>query len=147
MIYLDNNASTRLDPAVWEAMAASAEVFGNPSSVHAAGQAARRAVEEARDAVGELIGASEGLVLLTSGGTEANAMAVFGAVGRRSGRIVLSGVEHPSVREPARRIAAEARCEVVEVAPDRSGVLDPGRVLDAAVPRTARVSARTANNE
>ena len=51
MIYLDNNASTRLDPEAWAAMSAAAEIFGNPSSVHAEGQRARRAVEEARDQV------------------------------------------------------------------------------------------------
>jgi cysteine desulfurase len=147
MIYLDNNASTRLDPEVWEAMAAAAQTFGNPSSVHAEGQRARRAVEEARAAIAALIGAAPADLCLTSGGTEANAMAVFGAVGRRRGRIVISGVEHPSVREPAARLAASGQCELVTVDPDPSGALDAERVLAAVTPGTVFVSVMTANNE
>ena len=146
MIYLDNNASTRLDPEVWAAMSAAAETFGNPSSVHAEGQRARRAVEEARDAIAALVGASPAETFLTSGGTESNAMALFGALGGRPGRIVISGVEHPSVREPAARLAA-AGCELVAVPPEPSGALDPGRVLDAVVSGTRLVSVMTANNE
>ena len=109
MIYLDNNASTRLDPEVWAAMAGAAEAFGNPSSVHAEGQKARRAVEEARFEVAGAMGGSPAEVFLTSGGTESNAMAIFGATVGRPGRIVISGVEHPSVREPAAQLAAGGR--------------------------------------
>jgi cysteine desulfurase len=147
MIYLDNNASTPLDPQVVAAMAQAAEVFGNPSSVHAEGQRARRAIEEAREEVARLAGARAEEILLTSGGTEANALALFGSMAGRSGRIVVSAVEHPSVREPAAALAATGRFEVVSVAPDPSGVLDPGRVLEAAVPGTALVSIMAANNE
>jgi cysteine desulfurase len=147
MIYLDNNASTRLGPEVRAAMAEAAGVFGNPSSVHAEGQRARRAIEEARDAIGALIGAAGGEVFLTSGGTESNAMAIFGALANRRGRVVISGVEHPSVREPAARLAASGQCELVTVDPDASGALDPGRVLAAATPGTLLVSVMAANNE
>lgn len=147
MIYLDNNASTRLDPAVWSAMGAAAEVFGNPSSLHAEGQRARRAVEEAREEVAALVGASPGEVFWTSGGTESNAMALFGAAGGRPGRIVITGVEHPSVREPAARLAAAPGSELVSVPPEPSGALDAARVLDAVVPGTRIVSVMTANNE
>ena len=147
MIYLDNNASTRLDPEVWAAMADAAGTFGNPSSVHAEGQKARRAIEEAREEIGALIGASGAEVVLTSGGTEANAMAIFGAVAGGRGRIVISGVEHPSVREPAARLAASGQCELVTVDPEPSGELDPGRVLAAAIPGTLLVSVMVANNE
>ena len=147
MIYLDNNASTRLDPEAWAAMSAAAETFGNPSSVHAEGQRARRAVEESRAEVARLVGAATGDVLFTSGGTEANALAIFGAVGGRRGRIVISGVEHPSVREPAAKLAATGQCEVVTVAPDPSGALDPERVLAAVTPETVLVSVMAANNE
>ncbi|HKD18686.1 MAG TPA: cysteine desulfurase family protein [Thermoanaerobaculia bacterium] len=146
MIYVDNNASTRLDPEVWAAMVAAAETFGNPSSVHAEGQRARRAVEEARDAIAALVGAAPAETFLTSGGTESNAMALFGSVAGRPGRIVISGVEHPSVREPAARLAA-AGYELVTVPPDPSGAIDPGRVLDAVVPGTRLVSVMAANNE
>ena len=147
MIYLDNNASTPLDPQVVAAMAQAAEVFGNPSSVHAEGQRARRAIEEAREEVARLAGARAEEILLTSGGTEANALALFGSMAGRSGRIVVSAVEHPSVRAPAAALAATGRFEVVSVAPDPSGVLDPGRVLEAVVPGTALVSIMAANNE
>jgi cysteine desulfurase len=146
MIYLDNNASTRLDPEVWAAMSAAAETFGNPSSVHAEGQRARRAVEEARDEIAALMGAAPAEIFLTSGGTESNAMALFGSGAGRPGRIVISGVEHPSVREPAARLAAAGH-ELVVVPPEPSGALDPGRVLDAVVPGTRLVSVMAANNE
>jgi len=146
MIYLDNNASTRLDPEVWAAISAAAETFGNPSSVHAEGQRARRAVEEARDEVAALVGAAPAETILTSGGTESNAMALFGAAAGRPGRIVISGVEHPSVREPAARLAA-AGCELVTVPPEPSGALDLERVLNAVVPGTRLVSVMAANNE
>ena len=147
MIYLDNNASTRLDPGVWAAMSAASETFGNPSSVHAEGQRARRAVEEARDEVAALVGAAPGETFLTSGGTESNAMALFGAAAAgRPGRVVISGVEHPSVREPAARLAS-AGSELVVVPPEPSGALDPERVLAAVVPGTRLVSVMAANNE
>ncbi len=147
MIYLDNNASTSLDPEVWSAMAAAADVFGNPSSVHAEGQRARRAVEEARGEVARLIGARSGEVVLTSGGTEANVLAIFGAAAGRRGRIVISGVEHPSVREPAARLAAAGSFELVTVDPEPSGAIDPERILAATTPDTALVSVMAANNE
>ncbi|HEY3203470.1 MAG TPA: cysteine desulfurase family protein [Thermoanaerobaculia bacterium] len=147
MIYLDNNASTPLDPEVWSAMAQAADAYGNPSSVHAEGQRARRAIEEAREDVARLVGARPDEVLFTSGGTESNALAIFGSTAGRRGRIVLSGVEHPSVREPAAALASAGAFEVVVVNPDRSGALDPGRVLDAVLPGTVLVSVMTANNE
>ncbi|MGE5414993.1 MAG: cysteine desulfurase family protein [Syntrophomonadaceae bacterium] len=146
MIYLDNNASTRLDPEVGEAMAAAAEIFGNPSSLHAEGQRARRAIEEARDSVAALIGAAPGEVVLTSGGTESNAMALFGVMAERGGRVVVSAVEHPSVREAAARLA-ERGAEVVSVRPEPSGRIEPDRLLEAVVPGTRLVSVMTANNE
>jgi len=146
MIYLDNNASTRLDPEVREAMAAAADLFGNPSSLHAEGQRARRAIEEARDRIAALVGGSAVEVVLTSGGTEANALALFGATAGRRGRVVVSGVEHPSVREAAVRLGGRG-CEVVAVAPEPSGRLDAGRVLEAVVPGTLLVSVMAANNE
>jgi len=147
MIYLDNNASTRLDPEVWAAMAGIADTFGNPSSIHTEGQKARRAVEEARSEIARAFGGGSGEMILTSGGTESNAMAIFGAAAARGGRIVISGVEHPSVREPAARLVASGRHELVVVDPDPSGALDPERVLAAVTPGTVLVSVMAANNE
>jgi cysteine desulfurase len=146
MIYLDNNASTSLDPEVWSAMVEAAAVHGNPSSVHAEGQKARRAVEEARAEVGQLVGGRPDEILLTSGGTESNALALFGATAGRRGRVVVSGAEHPSVREAAARLSG-AGFEVVTVDPDPSGALDPERVLAAVTPGTVLVSVMAANNE
>jgi len=146
MIYLDNNASTPLDPLVWAAMERASTVHGNASSVHAEGQKARRIVEEARESVARLLGGRPEEVFWTSGGTEANAMAIFGAVAGRPGRVVISGAEHPSVREAAARLAGNG-CEVVAVTPERDGSLDPARVLDAVAPGTVLVSVMAANNE
>jgi len=89
MIYLDHNATTPLDPEVRGALEAAAGVFGNPSSVHTEGQRARRLVEEARDEVARLIAARPEEIVLTSGGTEANALAILGATSGREGRVVI----------------------------------------------------------
>jgi len=103
---------------------------------------ARRAVEEARDEVARLVGAAPREVFFTSGGTEANAMAIYGATAGRPGRVVRSGAEHPSVREPVDRLPD---VEVVDA--DPSGLLDPGRVARSAAPGTRLVSVMAASNE
>ncbi len=146
MIYLDNNASTKLDPEVRAAMEQALELHGNPSSVHAEGRRARRAIEEARDEVARLIGARPEEIVLTSGGTEANALAIFGSTAGRRGRVVRSGAEHPSVREAVDRLSCLGM-ETVSVNPEPSGALDPERLLDAVRPGTALVSVMAANNE
>jgi cysteine desulfurase len=142
MIYLDNNASTKLDPAVVEAMAQAAGLYGNPSSIHAEGRRARRAIEEAREDVARLVGSSPQEVFFTSGGTEANAMAIHGATAGQTGRLVRSGAEHPSVREPA-----DLTGRAVVVDPGPSGWLDPARVAAASGPETRLVSVMAASNE
>jgi cysteine desulfurase len=146
MIYLDNNASTKMDPEVATAFQAAAALFGNPSSVHAEGRRARRAIEEARDEVARLIGAAPEEVFFTSGGTEANAMAIFGAGAARPRRIVRTGAEHPSVREAADSLSEEGT-EVAVVDPEPSGELDPERFLEAVLPGTDLVTMMAANNE
>lgn len=146
MIYLDNNASTPLDPDVRSAITAALDLYGNPSSVHSDGRRARRAIEEAREEVARLVGARPEEIFFTSGGTEANALAVFGG-SRSTGRIVTSAVEHPSVREPIARLAEDSGAEAVFVEPNPSGVLDAQRILDAASPGARLVSVMAANNE
>jgi cysteine desulfurase len=146
MIYLDNNASTKMDPEVVAALDEAAGRYGNPSSVHGEGRRARRAIEEARDEVALLIGAAAEEVFFTSGGTESNALAILGSAAGRSGRIVRSGAEHPSVREAVDRLSREGR-ESVVVDPEPSGALDPGKVLAAAGPGTVLVTLMAANNE
>ena len=148
-IYFDNNASTILDPEVRMAVEEASALYGNPSSVHAEGRRARRAVEEAREEVARLIDARPEEIVFTSGGTEANAMAIFGAVAEQSaGRIVTTGAEHPSVREPISALGRRGLPFAVEiVAPEPDGRLDVERIRDAIVPGTVLVSVMAANNE
>jgi cysteine desulfurase len=146
MIYLDNNASTPLDPAVREAIASALDLYGNPSSVHSAGRRARRAIEAARAEVAALVGGEPEEIYFTSGGTEGNALALFGSAMGRGGRLVTTTVEHPSVQEPVARLAANG-IETVAVPPEPGGALDPARVADAASDGTFLVSVMAANNE
>src|SRR5260370_3567011 len=107
MIYLDNNASTKLDAEVAAAMAEAADLFGNPSSIHAEGRIARRRIEEARDEVARLLGASSEEIFFTSGGTESNALALFGAAGdtQAPGRLVRTAADPPSAAQGMARLA------------------------------------------
>lgn len=154
MIYLDNNASTNLDSAVREAVTEALGLFGNPSSMHTAGRAARRAVEEAREEVARLVGATPAEIFFTSGGTESNAMAIHGIVSGRAAadrpRLVRSGAEHPSVREPLDVVAGEERAQVAVVDPEASGGLDAAKVralLEGEGETPRLVSVMLANNE
>src|SRR6201990_806489 len=102
-IYLDHSATTPVDPRVAEAMARSlVQVFGNPSSVHGYGQQARAAVDRARREVAALIEARPNEIIFTSGGTEANNLAIRGVCelpgDAHGGHIITSAIEHPSVR-------------------------------------------------
>ena len=146
MIYLDNNASTAVDPEVRAAVEAALDLSGNPSSIHAAGRRARRAVEEAREEVARLLAAKPEEIFFTSGGTEANAMAIFGAAGERPARLVRSGAEHPSVREAFARLAARGFDETV-VDPEPSGELNPGKIASALASPARLVSIMLASNE
>src|SRR5258706_6195588 len=123
-IYLDNGATTRVDPRVAAAaVAAMTEGFGNPSSVHALGVVARRMLEKAREQTARAIGAEPAEITFTSGGTEANTLGFFGAArARRERHVVLSAFEHPSVADGARRLA-ELGYEVTVVPPPNSRVV------------------------
>ena len=147
-VYLDWNATTPLRPEARAAMAAAWDIQGNPSSVHAEGRQARRLVEEARAAVADGVGANKQNVVFTSGGTEANALALTPGLRRASGtaveRLLVSAIEHASVlsggRFPSRAIAS--------VGVTRSGVLDLERLRSALRDRPAAlVSVMLANNE
>src|SRR3954462_170766 len=116
--YLDHNATTPLHPEVAEAMMAclradsdgSTPRFGNPSSIHAGGRAARSLVEDARESVARLLFAAPTENLFTSGGTEADNLAILGsaATGKLSGRhLVVTSFEHPAVLEPFRKLESE----------------------------------------
>ena len=127
-VYADHHATTPLDPAVFEAMRPwLVGLAGNPSSVHAAGRAARAAVERAREEVGRLLNGEPGGVVFTSGGTEADSLAVRG--GARAAReadparrgVLYSAAEHAAVREAALGLAAEG-FEPAEIPVDARGV-------------------------
>src|SRR5690348_7490942 len=104
-IYLDNNATTPLLPAVWEAMRPFlTDHYGNPASAHQFGRRARQALEDARDRTADLLDADPDEVVFTSGATEANNLALFGLAGEPPGHLLTSPVEHPCVIEPLRQL-------------------------------------------
>lgn len=147
-VYLDHNATTPLDPEVFEAMRASlSPSFGNPSSVHARGRAARDAIEQARVEVAALVGADPRQVIFTSGGTEANNLALKGVAGRAAvGRILVGATEHAAILDPADALAR--RGWVVErLAVDGAGRVDPGTVSERMGDDVRLVSVMWANNE
>ena len=145
-VYLDNAASTQLDRRVAAVMrGVQEEAFGNPSSVHGAGTAAARAVERARFILAQKLGASPDEIVFTSGGTESNNCALFGAV-RAKGKVAVSAVEHPSVLEPARQLK-RAGSKVSFIGVDFDGLLDLS-ALEKVLRGGARfISVMHANNE
>lgn len=147
MIYLDNNATTRLDDAVLEAMLPFLrEQFGNPASGHAWGRAARDAVEQARHEVASLIG-GDGHVIFTSTATEANNLLIGGVLGRDEPcHAVTSAMEHKSILEPLKHWEAGGRVRVTRLSPDPFGRIPP-ELLDAAIAADTRlVSLMAASN-
>lgn len=154
--YFDHNATTPMHPEAAAAVAAALGAgpgggigFGNPSSVHWAGREARRLVEDARESLARLIAVDPGEILFTSGGTEADNLAILGAAasGRLKGRhLVAASFEHPAVLEAFRRLESEG-WEVSWIDPDADGVVREETVAGALRPDTALVSLMAANNE
>ncbi|MGC9258486.1 MAG: cysteine desulfurase family protein [Phycisphaerae bacterium] len=149
MIYLDNNATTRIAPEVLASMRPFLEdSYGNPSSVHQAGQEARHAVEEARYQAAEFIGCRPAEVIFTSGGTEADNAAVLGVMpGRTKKTIITSTVEHSAIRAPTDYLAKHGY-RVVTIGVDALGRLDM-EALHAALadPDAALLTLIWVNNE
>jgi len=151
VIYLDHNATTRPDPAVVEALArASREAWGNPSTLYRAGRDAKTVLDAARLRVARLIGAPEAAqVVFTSGGTEADALALFGVL-RRPGQarrhLVTSMAEHKAVLRGCVHLEAEG-VAVTYLPVDGAGRLDSETVRRALRPETGLVSVLLANNE
>jgi len=146
--YLDWNATAPMRPQARAAMIAALDAVGNPSSVHAEGRAARLIVETAREAVAALVGAEPRNVVFTASGTEANILALSPRTGRGCARLLMSAIEHPSVRSGGR--FAGSAVETVAVAPD--GVVDLARLEARLATLTAErvrplVSIMLANNE
>jgi cysteine desulfurase len=150
MIYLDHAATTPLHPEARRAMEPFlGEVYGNPSSLHAAGQAARRALDDARDRVALALEARAEEIVFTSGGTEANNLALVGAflaVREQRPHLLTVGTEHHAVLDTC-RFLERLGAEVTVVPVDGEGLVDPEDVRRALTPRTGLVSVMHANNE
>ncbi len=145
--YLDNSATTRPDPRVVEVVLRSfREAYGNPSSLHASGRFARRAVDDAREKIAAALGAGESEIIFTSGATEANNLVLRGVCAGRGKHVVTSRVEHPSLLEPCSRLEKEGR-EISLVSVDGEGRVDAAEIQSALRPGTALVSIMWANNE
>jgi len=156
MAYLDHAATAPIRPETVEAMERARRVVGNPSSLHAAGRAARRVVEESRETIAAAFGADPAEVIFTSGGTESDNLAVKGlywaqrAVDPRRRRLVISPVEHHAVLDAARWLADRQGAELVLLDIDADGIVTPDALtaaLAAAPDATAAVSIMWANNE
>jgi cysteine desulfurase len=149
-IYFDHNATSPLCPEARDAMLQALSVCpGNASSPHAAGRAARNIVESAREHVARLIGAQPEEIVLTSGGTESNNLAIYGAAATGAegrGHIVTSAIEHPSVLGPVQGLGRQG-VGVTIVRPTAGGVVRAEEVLHAAREGTSLVSLMLANNE
>ena len=149
-IYLDYNATTPIDPQVAAAMLPYVHgLFGNPSSSHSFGLAARQGVDKARSQVAGLLGCAVGDLIFTSGGTEANNHAIKGVAAAYRGRgnhIITSAVEHPAVTEVCRYLEGQG-CRITYLPVDEYGLVDPQQVEDAITSETLLVTIMHANNE
>lgn len=138
--YFDHNATTPIAPEVLAVLQqVQAEVWGNPSSIHTAGQRARQTVEAARVQVAALLGCDPKEIVFTSGGTESDNLAVLGAP---RGHVVTTAMEHPAILAASRH---QESCTVVPV--DGRGVVDPEEIRRALRPETTLISVMHANNE
>lgn len=151
-IYLDANATTPQAPAVTQAMIECYEQFGaNPASQHRPGHQARRRLEDAREAIAEMLGAQIGgpqadQLIFTSGGTEANNLAIFGLSGPPGSRTIVSSIEHPCVAGAAQQLSREDH--LVDLLPvGLSGVIDPAELEKLLTDPVHLVSVMLANHE
>ncbi len=149
-VYLDHAATTPMDPAVAEVYIRHATgVFGNASSLHQWGAAARNALEEAREQVAALIGAHPREIIFTSGGTESDNMAIRGTayqLRERGRHIITSAIEHHAVLHTCQDLEREGFA-VTYLPVDREGFVDPGDVKKAIRPDTILITIMMANNE
>ncbi len=150
MIYLDNSATTKpCDTAIKYINSALSDNWGNPSSLHTAGVLAEEILIKARAVLSKSINASPSEIYFTSGGTEANNIAVLGAANKlkkRGNRIVTTTIEHPSVKEAVDHLE-ENGFEVIRLKPDSSGVISTEELSAAINEKTALVSIMLVNNE
>lgn len=149
-IYLDNSATTKVCPeAAQKALQMMTEVYGNPSSLHTMGYLAQKEMDKARAMIAEALSAEKEEIIFTSGGTESNNTAVFGAVkalSRRGKKIVTTAVEHSSVMAAA-QVLEQQGFEVVYLPVDESGRVRPESIAAAIDDKTILVSMMAVNNE
>ncbi len=150
MVYLDHNATTPMDPEVLKAMLPyMQDDFGNPSSIHLGGNKAKKAVAAARRLVAGLLNCSARRIIFTGGGSEANNLAIKGAIkglGITTGHLITSTIEHPAVLEPIAELEQQG-FTVTRLPVDRSGLVDPAALEKAIKPDTVLISIMLANNE
>lgn len=149
MVYLDNNATTPLDPTVAEKMSQFLkEHFGNPSSLYPIGRAVKDIVNEARETIAKALGANRTEIIFTGSGTESDNFAIRGVVDAfpEKDEIIISAIEHPAVLRTADYLEKK-RIKVTYVPVDEFGMIDVDFLKDAITPRTAIISIMYANNE
>ncbi len=150
-VYLNNNASTKVDPIVLEALLLYLkEHFGNPSNLHFFGREAREAIEQAREEVANFINAKPEEIYFTSGGTEANNWAikgVFRAMITKGNHIIISSIEHKSVLQPVEYLEKWRYIEATHLSVDQDGLVDPKELEHAITKNTILVSVMHSNNE
>ncbi len=149
ILYLDNAATTKPCESAIDAVIKSAHIFGNPSSLHSLGLDAEKMVEESRKTIANMLGVKALDVYFTSGGTEANNMAIFGAaygLSKIGKSLITTQIEHPSVLESFKRLEKEG-FEVTYLKPDRDGIISLDELESAINPKTTLVSIMHVNNE
>lgn len=149
-IYLDHAAATPVRQEVQKAMQPFfSSHFGNPSSLYSEGQTAKKALDESRKTIANIIGAQSDTIVFTSGGTESNNLAILGVADANSGngkQIVTLNIEHHAVIEPMKKLE-ERGWKVTVLAADKTGLIEPKKITDAITPETVLVSIMYANNE
>ncbi len=149
-VYLDNNATTKVDKEVLEAMLPYfGEIYGNPSSMHGFGQESNKAMEAARKSMAEILGVEPNELVFTASGTESDNMAIRGvakAYKRRGNHIITTSIEHPAVRNTCRDLEKEGY-EVTYLSVDENGLIDLEELKSSIKKETILITIMYANNE
>ncbi len=149
-VYMDHSATTQVDPAVTQAMLPYfSEKFGNPSSLYAIGREARRAIEEARQKVADLIGARKEEIIFTGSGTESDNLAIKGTAYRhrkKGNHIITSSIEHHAVLNPCKYLESQG-FKVTYLPVSKEGLVNPDDAAKAITPQTILITIMHANNE
>ncbi len=148
MVYLDNNATTPIDPAVIKAMAEFMENFGNPSSLYPIGRRVKEIINDCREVVAKALGAHRSEIIFTGSGTEADNFAILGIMDAFPDKkeFITSSIEHPAVLRTAQYLEKKGY-KVTYVPVDSYGVIDLDFLSEAITPQTALISIMHANNE